>query len=329
MNHRERIEACISNTGIDHPPVAFWRHFPVDDQSAEGLAGAITSFQSLYDFDLIKVTPASSFCVKDWGVEDCWNGNEEGTREIINFPVKTPGDIKNIKVLNPLKGSLGQQLVCLDLLRKQFDKRTPILQTIFSPLSQAKNLIGRNNLPIYIRKHPDLLHSLLRTITETTIEFIAACRKLQIDGVFYAVQHGSYSLLSLDEFQIFQKYYDLQILDETKSLWLNMVHIHGENIMFDKFIDYPTKILNWHDRHSETSLSNGLSLFPGIVCGGIRQYETLVLGEPNIVRDESLNALDSVGGRRVILGTGCVLPIITPHGNILAAKNSAELYRQP
>ena len=28
-----------------------------------------------YDFDLVKVTPASSFCLRDWGAEDRWTGN--------------------------------------------------------------------------------------------------------------------------------------------------------------------------------------------------------------------------------------------------------------
>jgi len=31
--HRERIEACLSNQALDHPPVALWRHWPVDDQT--------------------------------------------------------------------------------------------------------------------------------------------------------------------------------------------------------------------------------------------------------------------------------------------------------
>jgi uroporphyrinogen decarboxylase len=326
MNHRERLEACISNAKMDNPPVALWRHFPVDDQSAERLAGAITTFQNTYNFDFIKVTPASSYCLKDWGVQDTWKANDEGTREIDRYPIKNPDDIKRLLILDPKKGSLGQQLHCLRLLRKEYDKTTPIIQTIFSPLSQAKNLIGRDQLPVYIRQYPEFLHALLKTITATTIQFIQACVQLEIDGVFYAVQHGSYSILSPDEFDIFQKPYDLQILSETKIFWLNMVHIHGENIMFEKFIDYPVGILNWHDRHSKTSLAEGLSQFKGIACGGLRRYETLVLGDPASIMSESRDALDSVGGQRLILGTGCVLPITAPHGNILAAKYSVDQY---
>ena len=38
--HRERIQAAIKGEIIDRPPVALWRHFPVDDQSPELLASA-------------------------------------------------------------------------------------------------------------------------------------------------------------------------------------------------------------------------------------------------------------------------------------------------
>ena len=78
--HRERVEACLRGEIVDRPPVALWRHFPVDDQSAEALAQAHLAFQSVYNFDLVKVTPASSFSVVDWGVTDEWEGNTEGTR---------------------------------------------------------------------------------------------------------------------------------------------------------------------------------------------------------------------------------------------------------
>ena len=70
MTHHERLMACLQGEETDRSAVALWRHFPVDDQSPETLAAAALNFQHIYDFDLVKVTPASSFCLKDWGVED-------------------------------------------------------------------------------------------------------------------------------------------------------------------------------------------------------------------------------------------------------------------
>jgi uroporphyrinogen decarboxylase len=34
INHRQRLETCLSGEIPDRMPVALWRHFPVDDQSS-------------------------------------------------------------------------------------------------------------------------------------------------------------------------------------------------------------------------------------------------------------------------------------------------------
>jgi uroporphyrinogen decarboxylase len=321
ISHRERIQTCLSGDKPDSIPVALWRHFPVDDQTPDGLAHAVTNFQRTFDFDLIKVTPASSFCVKDWGAQDKWRGNPEGTREYENHIINHPEDWSNLAPLNPEKGALGEQIHCLNLLRKEFNTATPILQTIFNPLSQAKNLIGRESLLIHMRKYPEALHAGLEIITETTIRFLESAIKTGIDGVFYAVQHAQYPLLTQEEFNQFSKIYDLRILEHTRSLWLNLLHLHGQDVMFKAVADYPIQIINWHDRLTSPSLSEGLEQFNGIVCGGLSQLETMTLGTPEQIQSEAREAIETTGGRRFILGTGCVLPITAPFGNILSARN--------
>ncbi len=74
MTHRQRMEALLGDQPLDRVPVALWRHFPVDDQEPESLARAVSDFQDQFDFDLIKITPASSFQIKDWGARDAWTG---------------------------------------------------------------------------------------------------------------------------------------------------------------------------------------------------------------------------------------------------------------
>jgi hypothetical protein len=36
LNHRARLEACLTGQIPDRAPVALWRHFPVDDQTPTG-----------------------------------------------------------------------------------------------------------------------------------------------------------------------------------------------------------------------------------------------------------------------------------------------------
>ena len=324
-SHRQRLEACLSQAPVDHAPVALWRHFPVDDQTPESLAAATLAFQKIFDFDLVKVTPESSFCLKDWGARDEWRGATEGTRDYTNRVIQRPEDWARLPILDPTSGYLAAQLTCLRLLVKELGPDTPVIQTIFNPLSQAKNLVGGADLLVHMRRFPDALHSGLKTITDTTLRFIEAAIQTGISGVFYAVQHAQYGLLSEKEFLEFGRAYDLELLAPAKELWLNMLHLHGTEVMFDKVTDYPVSVINWHDRETSPSLAEAQAQFPGVVCGGLRREETMVLGSPEQVRAEARDALQSTQGKRFILGTGCVLPITAPYGNIMAARRSVEL----
>lgn len=324
LNHRGRLEACLADEAPDRPPIALWRHFPVDDQAPDSLAAATIDFQRVYDFDLVKVTPASSFCVKDWGALDEWRGASEGTRDYTHRVIQRPEDWEQLEVLDPGRGYLADQLKCLNLIVKGVGPDVPVLQTIFNPLSQAKNLVGREELLIHLRRYPEALKVGLHNIAQSTQRFIESALKTGIAGIFFAVQHAQYGLLSANEYAEFGRPYDMEVLQPASRLWLNMIHLHGEQIMFDRFLDYPMAVINWHDRETLPSLLEAKSRFAGAVCGGLRRWETMVLGTPDQVLAEARDAIQATDGQRFILGTGCVLPIIAPRGNILAARGSVE-----
>jgi len=324
LNHRERLENCLADGSIDRIPVALWRHFPVDDQDAGRLAAAVLNFQATYDFDLVKVTPASSYCLKDWGVLDQWRGSTEGTREYTRRVIHEPHDWERLQILDPYRGHLEEQLRCLEMIVAQLGPDIPVIPTIFNPLSQAKNLAGGEKLLAHLRSSPDLLHAGLRTIAESTSRFIDVARQQGIAGIFYAVQHAQRGLLTKEEYVAFGKAYDLQVLRSAQGLWLNMLHLHGREVMFDLFLDYPVAVINWHDQESPPSLGEARARFPGALCGGLQREKTLVLGDPTLVKAETHAAIMATNGRRFILGTGCVVPITAPHGNLAAVRRSVE-----
>jgi uroporphyrinogen decarboxylase len=322
--HRERMEACISGEVVDRPPVALWRHFPVDDQSPLSMALATVDFQRIYDFDLVKVSPSSSFCIRDWGAKDEWHGASEGTREYTHRVVQRPEDWERLTILDPTKGYLSAQLDSLGMIIEELGADVPVIQTIFSPLAQAKNLVGAENLSVQVRRYSQSLHVGLRIIAESIQRFIEATIQTGVAGIFYAVQHAQYSLFSEDEYDVFGKTYDMLALEPARDLWLNMLHLHGTEIMFDRFLDYPMAIINWHDRETPPSLAEAQERFSGALCGGLRRRETMVLGTPEKVNAEAQDAINMTEGKKFILGTGCVMPITVPRGNIIAARKSVE-----
>lgn len=316
------MEAALSGSQLDRPPVTLWRHFPVDDQTPGGLAAATLAFQRTFDWDVVKVSPASSYCLRGWGSEDQWRGYSEGNRAYTHFPIHHPEDWTRLEVLDPRQGMTGQVLEAVTAIADELGPETPVLHTIFSPLSQAKNLVGRDRLIAHLRHFPAEVHAGLQTIAETTRRLVEASLSTGIAGIFYAIQHANYDLLSPQEYAEFGRAYDLLVLEPASQLWLNMVHLHGPEVIFDAIHGYPVQILNWHDRETRPSLAEGQQQFPGIVCGGLRREETMLLGTPEQVSAESQEAIQATGGQRFMLGTGCVIYTHTPYGNILAARRA-------
>jgi uroporphyrinogen decarboxylase len=256
-------------------------------------------------------------------VEDEWRGNPEGTRQYVHKVINTPEDWLNLPVLDPYKGALGDQVTCLKIIYDELGPDVPVLQTIFNPLAQAKNLVGGDMLLVHLRQNPLAVLEGLKTIAETTTRFIEAVNKTGISGIFYAVQHANYQLLSEAEYIQFGKKFDLDVLEVTRGKWLNMLHLHGLNVMFKLFTDYPVQVINWHDRETFPSLAEGKKFFPGVLCGGLQRERTMELGTPAHVYSEACDAILSTENTRFILGTGCVLQITTPRANIMAALQAA------
>lgn len=324
---RKRLEATVEGQRPDRPPVALWRHWPGDDQDAAALAAAHIKWYQDYDWDLIKVSPASSYCLVDWGVQDKWEGAAEGTRKYLKRLVRKPDHWEELKILDPGEGMLATQIEALRLLGQGLsanDDSPAFIATIFSPLAQAKNLAGEKRMLRHMRSHPDPFRKGLETITRSTIDFIESAKKTGISGIFYAIQHARYEIMSTAEYQTFGRPFDEEILSAASDLWLNMVHVHGEEgIMFDLVADYPVQLINWHDRDTGFRLSEGLDQTSGAVCGGVSRW-SLLQDSPEDALSEAREAVDQTGGRRLMLGVGCVIMTNTPTRNIRALRQLVD-----
>ena len=325
-NAWDKINALINGESPDEMAVAFWRHFPIDDQNADRLANATIRFQNTFNMDIVKVSPSSSFCLRDWGLKDAWTGNTEGTRDYDLTSLLTIEDLPKFKVLEPRSGNLGVQLKALAKIIDTFSSNVPVIQTIFSPMSQLKNLLGKKKHIALLRNEPKTIKKGLDIICETTAKFMQECIAEGVDGFFFAIQHASADLLSLDEFFEFAKAYDERLFNLMESTRVNLAHIHGANIYFENILDYPVQIINWHDRDTFPSLKEAANFTDKVLCGGLQRIHTMVQGNTGQINQEIDDAIKQAEANRLILGTGCVLPIITPYGNIKQALNYARLH---
>lgn len=325
MKKRQRLEKTFAGEPTDRVPVALWRHWPGDDQRAADLAETTVDFQKRWDWDFVKVSPASSYQTNDYGTQDRWHGNVEGTREYVQRAVTEPHHWEQLPLLDPQQGWLGLHLNTLRLIRAGLGDDVPIIHTIFNPLAQAKNIAGQSCLMRHLHQHPDQVKAGLATITENILRYLDAMRAIGVDGIYYAIQLATYDDMTAAQYREFGREYDLRVLNELPDeWWLNMAHLHGQAPMFDEVADYPVQALNWHDRESEPNLAAGMRRFPGAVSGGLGRWDEMHNGSPESVHQQALDAIIQTGGRRFILTTGCVMMITTPLSHVRTVRQLVE-----
>lgn len=323
MTHWERVRAAIKGEDVDRVPISLWKHWPVDDQTPEGLAAVTVSWQKAHDFDLVKFMPTGTYGIEDWDAETVYQPNYRGIRTVTKFGLTDTEQWPKLKQLDVTKGYLGNQIAALQLAAAELDNTVPILQTIFSPLTTARKLAGERVFTD-LRLQPEILKEGLQIIAETTVRFALESIRAGAHGMFFASQCDTYQLLNEAEHKEFGEYYDLIVLNAVqKEAELNMVHAHGEDIMFDLLAGYPAQMMNWHDRLTRPTLSEAQKRFSGLLVGGISEWQTLLDGPVDAIRAEVKDAIAQTGGRRLMVGPGCVIPGHVPVTHIRAAIQAA------
>lgn len=322
MNHWERLRATLRDEPTDRPPISLWRHWPVTDETPEGLAAAMIAWQKEYRFDFVKFMPTGTYGIEDWGARTIYEPNDHGVRTVTRYGIQDAAEWPTLAQLDVTRDYLGNQVDAVRLAATELAGSVPILQTVFSPLTTARKLAGDRVLAD-LRCHPGMLEQGLQVIAETTARFALESLRAGAHGIFFATQCATFRLLSESEYRRFGEVYDQIVLDAVQSeAEFVLLHAHGHDLMFDLLVDYEPDALNWHDREAGPSLADAQARFEGVVVGGVNEWETLLEGPPEAIRAEIKDAVAQTGGHRHIVGPGCVLSTDTPREYVRAARDA-------
>jgi uroporphyrinogen decarboxylase len=324
MTKRERVLAAVARRPVDRPPVAFWRHAPDVDHTAEGLAEAMLTFHRRWDLDLIKVMSSGVYCVEDWGCTVAYLGSPNGAKQCTEHAVKSRADWARLKPLDPGAGALGRELEAVRRIRAGRGDDAPILHTVFSPLTIARKLAGER-LRDDLRADENAVRPALEAITETLVRYVRAALEAGADGLFFATQSGTSEFITPDENARWDVPYARRVLEATRSAAsLTLLHIHGRDIYFDQLAPLPVDAVNWHDRLTAPSLGEAKRRTTHAVVGGLAEGSTLRTGTSAAIAAEIRDAFRQTDGTGVIIGPGCVLPLDVPDANLQAVVDAAR-----
>jgi len=327
MTRRERIAATLRDEPTDRPAISLWHHFPEQDRTPDGLAEATIGFQQQYNVDLVKLMPTGMYSVMDYGVDvEVAADTPGGSTRFVGGPVHGPDDWRRLPAVSPTRGTLGDQLQVVRLVRDALGPDTPILQTIFSPLTMAAKLVGSTDVVVRTAtEHEPALREALARMADDVVAFGKACLEASVDGFFFATQLAGRTTLPEGLYRRLGAPYDLRILRELRAgAWCTMLHLHGDDPMFELAEEYPVDIVNWHDRDTPPSLAEAMPLTTRALAAGIARGGVIATGRADEAAAEVRDAVRQTNGRRVIVAPGCVIPYWVPADNLRAARHAVE-----
>lgn len=290
--------------------MSLWRHFYDREKTVEQLTAGMIEWQEKWHWDFLKVNPPACYHALVWGSTYQFFDDSLKEPELMEPVVRQASDVDRIGVIDPASGHLGEQLEVIRNLRKQFGDALPIVETVFSPIEIAHRLMtGRDALSELRKDCPQVLHRLLRTITDTFKSFTLECLNSGADGIFFATKWATSDQMTWNEYQEFGKQYELEMLDELKKRdALIILHVCGDRTFLPQMLDYPADIFSY-DFFAEGAPN------PLQVAAQTRKY---VLGgiSPDKLVSNSDEVIDDCapykGENRWLIGPSCVVLPQTP-----------------
>jgi uroporphyrinogen decarboxylase len=92
----------------------------------------------------------------------------------------------------------------------------------------------------------------------------------------------------------------------------NLLHVCGENVLFDEFVDYPVTAFSWALLPENPSLRDGQRRTGRAVVGGLpaKPHIASMTAEALVTRARA--AIDEMGSRWLLLGPDCSINPDTP-----------------
>ena len=303
----ERISAVLRGETLDRVPYSFWTHLPHVDLDPVRLAEETYQFYRRFEPDFVKSMPNGMFCVEDFGCEcDFSEVFAGGVARISKYAVTEASDWEKLPAPDVGKGALGRELHSLERLTALVRDEAPVVATVFTPLTAARKMAGPA-LFRHMRENPDGVKAGLEIIARVTAEFAAEAVSRGCAGIFLADQMATREVMTEEEYAEFGAPFALKVLEAVRGRsWFNVLHIHGNDIMYRLLADFPVQAINWHIGETEPDIGEMLRLSPDkVAVGGIRRFD-VTSGKLEAIKRQIADAREH-GGSRIIVTPNCVI----------------------
>ena len=314
MTPRERTMAALRGEPVDRVPRSFWLHNFATENSAAGLTGETMRLAETFRWDFLKPQSRAQCFAEMWGLTYRPSTERATPYTVTHEPLATADDVARLRPVDPHRGALGEQLEALKAIRARVGPDVPIIWTIFSPLMVLPFLVrgGEPQAFALLRADATAVERGLGAIAETLTAYARACLAAGADGLFYATNVATRALTTAEECRRFQRPFDRAILAAVEGAPFNLLHVCGDDVLFDEFVDYPVTAFSWATVPGNPSLKEAQRRTGRAVVGGMPAKPHIATMTADALVARATAAVAEMTGRWLLLGPDCSINPDTP-----------------
>jgi uroporphyrinogen decarboxylase len=326
MTRRERVLAALRGDPVDHVPLSFWLHNFATENSAAALADETLRMAAAFGWDYLKPQSRAQCFAEMWGLTYRPSTERAMPYTVTREPLVTADDVARVRAVDPHHGALGEQLEALKAIRARVGADVPIIWTVFSPLMVLPFLVrgGKPQVFALLRADGRAVERGLAAIAETLTAYARACLAAGADGLFYATNVATRALTTAEECRRFQRPFDRQILDAVAGAPFTLLHVCGDDVLFDEFVDYPVTAFSWAAVPGNPSLKEGHRMTGRPVVGGLPAKPEIASMTSGTLVARAAAAIAEMSGRWLLLGPECSVNPDTPEALFHAVGKAVQ-----
>ncbi len=316
MKKQDVIKQVLNGETPDYIPFSFWSHYPDIDRDPEKIAEQTFKNFKRFNLDWIKTLNNGMYTVEDYGVTiDHEPVKTGGMSEIVNTPIQLAEDWEKLPEVTIESKALARELKYLELLLKKVNGEAPIIMTIFSPLTIAHKLSKGKVLDHIAEGNGNLVKHALDKIATTHAQLAHRAIELGADGIYFATQLADFDKTTQSIYEEYGLPFDKKVISGAEQGWLNVVHLHGSNIMTDFIGEFPVQVVNWHVGESQPDIKKGQEQAEAPVMGGLKRLD---ITEDNLeaLENQIKDAITQLEGKNLLLSPACMIPLPFKSKNI-------------
>ncbi len=260
---------------------SFWVHFPDVDKTnnAEKIARRHIDFYKKYKFDFLKFSPHGLYTSEIFGGKVFYPQGKT--------PVTKKFALEDVGLVQSTDASVLQlHIDALKIIKREID--IPVMETIFSPLTILAKMSAGGVLQKFFAEERKMLRENLKIITNLMRDYIGILNEMDV-GIFYAVQMNELPYHKFLRFDV----------KTVKGAKFGMLHIHGFNPNFRRFLELPLNFVSWESENIALSDIGGKIPVHGI------DRDAVSKGEFKKIETDIKNLLEQ--REDAVIGPNCIL----------------------